>query len=557
MADNDKNEQLAEEEAEKINSSAEEAKEQQEDDNTKDEEEEDADYFVQKVLASIAQRAREEVKKSLTASTVTKPSETSFLRLCVGDTTSAAAPTANFANAFQNRGSFPKLVQEGAKWKSPIRFGDVTVHRLTDIKYGTESSKQSLDLYLPQEEEEESTPAATTNNETEDITSASEQQQNQKKRPVYIHIHGGGWSRGDKASPFYGGPAMCQNAAASGCLAVAIGYRLGEYPGFLYDAANAIQWVLDHMDALEGDVDNVFLSGHSAGGHIASLLLLRRAMAARVAEDGTPNPSSSVVPNVLEILPVAFKFRGLILVSGVYDLFSPMRKNLVDAKNKWFTLAYVIPAFGTDEHLRREASPLLILHPDKETSVLGTAARHLTRGFESLRSNFFPSERTKSQGSTGSGGGGSVYFSTRSIGTGGSSSELDVAMDHSNMSTSSGRSQPKEEPMNLDLPSTMILNATLDMGLQENGQLFFEALSNHSVKDVRYQIIPGSDHASICWNDTTCQVIADFCQSKLTEECHVRIMSPADRQKLNDNHHHKQHRGKRDRILPNLPMTIM
>lgn len=168
---------------------------------------------------------------------------------------------------------------------------------------------QSLDIYFPDQMFQESTISP---------------------RPVYIHIHGGGWSRGGKASPFYGGPAMCQNAAASGCIAVAPGYRLGKYPEFVHDAANAIKWVQDNIAELGGDLSNVFLSGHSAGGHIASLLILRHAT--YLAPLG---------------IPIDF-FLGLVLVSGVYDLFKPLRSAPMDTKNKWFVCKLFYRMHGLD-----------------------------------------------------------------------------------------------------------------------------------------------------------------------------------------------------------------
>jgi hypothetical protein len=63
-------------------------------------------------------------------------------------------------------------------------------------------------------------------------------------------------------------------------------------------------------------------------------------------------------------------FKGLILVSGVFSLFCPLRKELLDLKNKGFVLAYVYPTFGLDETVRRSASPLVLLEP--ETTPSGT-----------------------------------------------------------------------------------------------------------------------------------------------------------------------------------------
>ena len=217
------------------------------------------------------------------------------------------------------------------------------VHVLSNVRYGSVHPRQALDVYFPQ------AALLLNNNDSK----------HSKSFPVLIHIHGGGWSRGSKDNGFYGAPAVCTTAArCAGWIAVSVGYRLGTYPDFMYDAAAAIQWVMQKIGNVGGDLSNVVLSGHSAGAHIASLLLLRH--------------SCFLAPRHV---PVDF-FTACILLSGVYDLFCPLRKAAVlDAKNKWFVLAYVLPAFGSDETVRREASPLLLLQPDiKDTSVLGRAA---------------------------------------------------------------------------------------------------------------------------------------------------------------------------------------
>ena len=41
-----------------------------------------------------------------------------------------------------------------------------------------------------------------------------------------------------------------------------------------------------------------------------------------------------------------------------------------------------------------------------------------------------------------------------------------------------------------------------------------EALSKYT--DVKYVLINGADHASICWNETSCKEVAEFVNSKAT-----------------------------------------
>lgn len=109
-------------------------------------------------------------------------------------------------------------------------------------------------------------------------------------------------------------------------------------------------------------------------------------------------------------------------------------------------VAYVMPAFGKDEKLRREASPLLLLNPEKETSTLGKVALSLSRRYSS--SDAIDFARAVSE---------SIELNTSSI------------------------------------PSVLIMNATFDMGLDENGKLMAEELSKYT--DVEYVLVKGADHA--------------------------------------------------------------
>mgnify|MGYP001058668445 CR=1 FL=1 len=51
-----------------------------------------------------------------------------------------------------------------------------------------------------------------------------------RPRPLFVHIHGGSWQRGTHANEWRGAPAACRAAAAAGCVAVAVSYRLSDPP---------------------------------------------------------------------------------------------------------------------------------------------------------------------------------------------------------------------------------------------------------------------------------------------------------------------------------------
>lgn len=97
--------------------------------------------------------------------------------------------------------------------------------------------------------------------------------------PVLVYIHGGGFTAGSPASPWYDGAAFNRD----GVVTVNVSYRLG-FDGFgLVDGAPdnravldwllALEWVQANIAAFGGDPARVTLAGQSAGGGAVLTLL--------------------------------------------------------------------------------------------------------------------------------------------------------------------------------------------------------------------------------------------------------------------------------------------
>ena len=89
--------------------------------------------------------------------------------------------------------------------------------------------------------------------------------------PVIVFIHGGTWSLGDKGILNYKTIAF----AKANFVYVSINYRLSpdiKHPIHASDVAKAITWIYKHISDYGGDPQNIFLLGHSAGGHLAALI---------------------------------------------------------------------------------------------------------------------------------------------------------------------------------------------------------------------------------------------------------------------------------------------
>jgi arylformamidase len=122
--------------------------------------------------------------------------------------------------------------------------------------------------------------------------------------PVLVFIHGGYWRTLDKSDHSFVAPSF----NADGAMVVVPNYALCPAVGIehiVLQVASVVAWVWRHASAYGGDPSRIALVGHSAGGHLATMLLSCRWK--ELAED-------------LPAQPLA----GALSISGLYDL-EPLR----------------------------------------------------------------------------------------------------------------------------------------------------------------------------------------------------------------------------------------
>lgn len=132
---------------------------------------------------------------------------------------------------------------------SMAKFGDYVGH--TNIHYGNHA-EQSLDIYLPD----------------------SIDDKNFTQYATVIFFYGGCWgacSNLVKNDYLF----VAETLTANNIIAVVVDYR--KFPAYLFpdimlDAKHAVEWVSKNIENYGGNKNNLFLMGHSAGAHIASLL---------------------------------------------------------------------------------------------------------------------------------------------------------------------------------------------------------------------------------------------------------------------------------------------
>lgn len=211
-------------------------------------------------------------------------------------------PPAWYDAQYDARAGIPDQAAIRAGWSERSAHTRATVPCRLDLPYGDHPSER-LDVFGP-------APA-----------------QAGAPAPVLVYIHGGYWRALDKqdqsfvAAPFVeaGAVVVLPNYA----LAPAVTVR-----HIVLQMVQAVAWVHRHIGAFGGDPARLVVAGHSAGGHLAAMML-----ACRWAEVGTDLPphlvsSALALSGVFDLAPLRrapFLAPDLALTAGEARALSPAR----------------------------------------------------------------------------------------------------------------------------------------------------------------------------------------------------------------------------------------
>ena len=126
-----------------------------------------------------------------------------------------------------------------------------------------------------------------------------------KKHPVIVYYHGGAFLAGDKKYRV----SICEYYAKEGYFVFCPNYRMPpevDYKGLILDCVNALNFVPTLAEKYNIDLDNIVVTGDSAGGYMASYLA-----AMKYNED---------IVESLNFQKVNVELKGLMLMCGIYDL---------------------------------------------------------------------------------------------------------------------------------------------------------------------------------------------------------------------------------------------
>jgi len=157
-----------------------------------------------------------------------------------------------------------------------------------------------------------------------------------------VWFHGGGLTGGSREIP--------RELQGKGIAVVAANYRLSpkvKAPAYIEDAAAAVAWTFRHIAEYGGATNRIFVSGHSAGGYLTSMIGLDKRWLA--AEGIDANAIAGLAP---------FSGQCITHFTVRAERGIPDKQPVVDD---------LAPLF----HVRKDAPPLLLITGDRNQELLG------------------------------------------------------------------------------------------------------------------------------------------------------------------------------------------
>jgi acetyl esterase/lipase len=178
------------------------------------------------------------------------------------------------------------------------------------------------------------------------------------KAPALVAVHGGGWQIGDRKFYSNWAPYLARNGFA----VFAVEYRLMKpgvktYPGSVYDAKAAVQYVRAKAGELGVDPDRIGMIGDSAGAHLSALVAL-------AGEEPAFSSEYRSDPNAA--LPA--KVKAVVGFYGVYDMLAQWQHDLVARPRDNISEKYLGAAPHTNRKVFFEASPISYAIVDRNST---------------------------------------------------------------------------------------------------------------------------------------------------------------------------------------------
>jgi len=164
----------------------------------------------------------------------------------------------------------------------------------------------------------------------------------EEKVPVIVWFHGGGLTGGTREIP--------DALKNKGYIIVGVGYRLSpnvKAKKCILDTAAAIAWVFKNIKKYNGDSSSIFISGHSAGGYLALMVIMNQELLKKYKIE-------------------ANKVAGLVPFSGHTITHFTIRSEIGIPREQ-----PIVDEFAPLFFVRRKAPPILLITGDRELEMLG------------------------------------------------------------------------------------------------------------------------------------------------------------------------------------------
>lgn len=163
-------------------------------------------------------------------------------------------------------------------------------------------------------------------------------------KEVLIFVYGGSWNSGKKELYSFFGTRWARKDVVT----VVVDYPKSPKAGYdemAIDVAKAVKWVKENIKNYRGNPDKIFISGHSAGGHLAALVAIKKEYFSRV---GIANP-----------------LKGIILIDAAgLDMYGYLKSENFEPGNTYLN------TFSNDPKIWKEASPIYFLHKDMSPMLI-------------------------------------------------------------------------------------------------------------------------------------------------------------------------------------------
>ncbi|MEP0711171.1 MAG: alpha/beta hydrolase, partial [Algoriphagus sp.] len=200
--------------------------------------------------------------------------------------------------------------------------------------------------------------------------------------PVLVFFYGGSWKSGAKKTYHFLGNRLARRDV----IVVIADYPLSpdyQVPAMQAAALEAVNWTKDQVKQYGGDPDRIFVSGHSAGGHLASLIAVKE-------DELEPSKNDK-------------KLAGSILIDAAgLDMYSYLQETS-EGEGKKYTDAFtndpaIWKEYSAMYYLTDALAPMLILEGERTyPSIRSSRERFMKRveekGIEDVTVKIYPKKK--------------------------------------------------------------------------------------------------------------------------------------------------------------------